>query len=156
MEEETVRFLLDRSHSLTAQGAGTKPPAGGRTWLIPANPKYYDVEAAFAAQDTIRWKQSSRVAVGDTIYLYVAAPVSAILYQCKAVEVDIPFRRTGGPVKLERVMEIQRLHQFRPDQLTLDVLRSHGVYAVRGPRSVPEPLLEEIHFLLRQAGKEVP
>ena len=80
------RQLLDRSHSLTAQGAGTKPPAGGRTWLIPANPKYYDVEAAFAAQDTIRWKQSSRVAVGDTIYLYVAAPVSAILYQCKAVE----------------------------------------------------------------------
>ena len=80
VEEETVRFLLDRSHSLTAQGAGTKPPAGGRTWLIPANPKYYDVEAAFAAQDTIRWKQSSRVAVGDTIYLYVAAPVSAILY----------------------------------------------------------------------------
>ena len=114
VEEETVRFLLDRSHSLTAQGAGTKPPAGGRTWLIPANPKYYDVEAAFAAQDTIRWKQSSRVAVGDTIYLYVAAPVSSILYQCKAVEVDIPFRRTGGPVKLERVMEIQRLHQFRP------------------------------------------
>ena len=114
------------------------------------------MEAAFAAQDTIRWKQSSRVAVGDTIYLYVAAPVSSILYQCKAVEVDIPFRRTGGPVKLERVMEIQRLHQFRPDQLTLDVLRSHGVYAVRGPRSVPEPLLEEIHFLLRQAGKEVP
>ena len=54
VEEETVRFLLDRSHSLTAQGAGTKPPAGGRTWLIPANPKYYDVEAAFAAQDTIR------------------------------------------------------------------------------------------------------
>ena len=53
-------------------------------------------------------------------------------------------------------MEIQRLHQFRPDQLTLDVLRSHGVYSVRGPRSVPEPLLEEIHFLLRQAGKEVP
>ena len=156
VEEETVRFLLDRSHSLTAQGAGTKPPAGGRTWLIPANPKYYDVEAAFAAQDTIRWKQSSRVAVGDTIYLYVAAPVSAILYQCKAVEVDIPFRRTRGPVKLERVMEIQRLHQFRPDQLTLDILRSHGVYAVRGPRSVPEPLLEEIHFLLRQAGKEVP
>ena len=156
VEEETVRFLLDRSHSLTAQGAGTKPPAGGRTWLIPANPKYYDVEAAFAAQDTIRWKQSSRVAVGDTIYLYVAAPVSAILYQCKAVEVDIPFRRTGGPVKLERVMQIQRLHQFRPDQLTLDVLRNHGVYAVRGPRSVPEPLLEEIHFLLWQAGKEVP
>ena len=112
------------------------------------------MEAAFAAQDIIRWKQSSRVAVGDTIYLYVAAPVSAILYQCRAVEVDIPFRRIRGAVRMDHVMNIQLLHRFQPDQLNLNVLRSHGVYAVRGPRSVPEPLLEEIRFLLRQTGKE--
>ena len=73
-EAEKIRFLLDQSYALAGGKPEQRRPAGHRDWLIPANPKYYDVEAAFAAQDIIRWKQSSRVAVGDTIYLYVAAP----------------------------------------------------------------------------------
>lgn len=148
VETEKIRFLLDQSFTLAGGKSGQRRLVGHRDWLIPANPKYYDVEAAFAVQDTIRWKQSSRVSVGDTIYLYVAAPVSAVLYQCQAVEVDIPFRRTQGAVRIDHVMNIRLLHRFSPDQLTLEVLRSHGVYAVRGPRSVPESLLEEIRFLL--------
>ena len=44
------------------------------SWLVPVNPKYYDIEKAFTESDEILWKQSNSVIVGDTIYLYLAVP----------------------------------------------------------------------------------
>ena len=44
----------------------------------------------FDASDEIDWKQGAGIIKGDTVYMYVGAPVSAILYKCKVTEVDIP------------------------------------------------------------------
>ena len=41
-------------------------------WLIPANPKYYDIMNAFNNTDIITWKQSNKIMKGDIIYLYIA------------------------------------------------------------------------------------
>lgn len=52
-------------------------------WLIPANPKYYDIMGAFDDQDEITWKQSTDIQVGDTVFMYVTSPVRAIIFRCK-------------------------------------------------------------------------
>ena len=44
---------------------------GTRNWLVPANPKYFDLEQAFQESETLLWKQSSRVQVGDTFFLCI-------------------------------------------------------------------------------------
>ena len=38
------------------------------------------MEAAFENTDEIHWKQGPGIKKGDIVYMYVASPVSAILY----------------------------------------------------------------------------
>ena len=156
VELEQIFFLLDLSFSLTSRRGSQRPSNAmvDRDWLIPANPHYFDLEKAFAQSDVITWKQSSRVLVGDLIYIYMAAPVSAVLYQCRAVEVDIPYQYQDQNVRMNRVMKIKLLHRFSPDQLSREVLREYGVTAVRGPRSVPNRLHWKIHSLLNMEDSE--
>ena len=39
--------------------------------IIPCNPKYYDIVAAFDDLDVIEWSQSTNTTVGDTVYILV-------------------------------------------------------------------------------------
>lgn len=58
-------------------------------WLYPANVKFYDVLGAFA-QPKAFWPINSRVAVGDRIYLYLAAPYKQIGFVTEVCSVDTP------------------------------------------------------------------
>ena len=55
------------------------------TWVIPANPKYYDLISDFAKSDIMFWHQNMNVSNGDAVYIYVTEPYSAILYKCIVV-----------------------------------------------------------------------
>lgn len=90
--EKTLIFsLLDMSYELTSKRKkNSRFSQGHQEWIVPANPKYYDLQKAFSENEEIIWKQSSNIAVGDVVCLYVAAPVSAVLYRCEATEVNIP------------------------------------------------------------------
>lgn len=149
VEMEQVCSLLDQSFRLTASKKTLAKMCldEKKEWLIPANPKYFDLEEAFAQSDTISWKQSSNISAGDIIYIYMAAPVSAILYKCEAVEVDIPYDYDDGNVHMNRIMNIRLLHRFNREQMTRERLKEYGVYAVRGPRSVPPALREELEVM---------
>lgn len=149
VERKQVCSLLDQSFLLTASRNTLRKShlAEKKEWLIPANPKYFDLEEAFAESNTIIWKQSSNISVGDIIYIYMAAPVSAILYKCEAVEVDIPYEYDDGNVHMNRIMRIRLLYRFGRDQMTCHRLKDYGVYAVRGPRSVPPALHDELEVM---------
>lgn len=118
----------------------TKP----RSWLFPANPKYYDIMHAFAATDLLTWKQSARVRAGDTVFLYVSAPVKAIIYRCRVVKTDIPCDYRGANLKIDQVMQLQLEHRYDHAQFPLSLLRQYGVKSVQGPRHLPAALLEEL------------
>lgn len=136
-----VQSLLEKSHIATASGktrAKNRPP---REWLVPANPAYWDIEHAFDHTDEISWKQSSDIHVGDTVYLYVGAPVSAILYQCTAVKVNIPYDYQDADLTIRKIMQLRLVRRYAPRQFTFDTLKNdYGVRAVRGPRGVPNRL----------------
>lgn len=136
--EEEVFALLDQSFEITLpkKKRAAQAARGPREWLVPANPHMYDIEAAFALSDVIHWKQTSDIRPGDPVYLYVGAPVSAIRYQCVAVETDLP--RPGEPEGSHvRRMWIRLIRRYPDDRYPLSRLREYGVLTVRGPRGIP-------------------
>lgn len=156
VEKDFVLSLLDMSFHITEkrQSVGKLQRTENREWIVPANPEYYDLEKAFSESDIILWKQSNHIIVGDTIYLYVAAPISAILYKCQAVEVDIPYQYYDTKVHMSRVMKIKLLHTFGQEQFNFETLKEYGIYAVRGPRSVPDSLRYAINAICSGAKEK--
>lgn len=91
-------------------------------WLIPANPNYYDMIHCFDTTDTIFWKQSSNINVGDIIYLYIGSPYSAIFYQCKVLEVNIPYEYKDKNISMTRGMKIKLMKRYQKEKYTFTKL----------------------------------
>ncbi len=146
---EEIFPLIDMSYELTATKSA-RSAKGPREWIVPSNTKFFDVIGAFEAEEEIDWKQSSDVHVGDTVYLYVGAPVSAILYRCTATRVNIPFFHQDENLTIRKLMRIRREHIYARDEFPIARLRDEfEVKSVRGPRGVPAELSAE---LKRAAG----
>ncbi|MBQ6334848.1 MAG: hypothetical protein IJI46_07270 [Erysipelotrichaceae bacterium] len=90
----------------------------------------------FDDTDEILWKQSSKVQKGDIVYLYVAEPVSAVLYRCEAVEVNIPYAYQDKNVSMKQVMRLKLLKKYGEKEHTFSELNALGIKAVRGPRKI--------------------
>ena len=145
VEFDVISRWLEESYVTTASAKTKQARRPAKEWIIPANPKYYDVEAAFSKENEIDWKQGKGIKAGDTVFLYVAAPVSAILYKCRVTKTDIPFRFDNGDVHMTSLMKIKLLKRYKSEQFTFDVLSErYGVNAVRGPRGIPESLSEAL------------
>lgn len=113
-------------------------------WLIPANPKYFDVIRAFEENKIITWKQSNKVRTGDIIFMYVGAPVSAILYKCLVLKTNILRSNKGKNAKWKYAMQIKRIKVYPKDKFTFKKLKKYDVRAIRGPRHVPLILLKKL------------
>ena len=139
--EEQVLSLLDMSFSATSKKNRRRAIREPKEWIIPANPKFYDVEGAFEKEDIITWKQGAGIMVGDTVYMYVAAPVSAILYKCRVLETDIPYDYTDKNLTITALMKIELLKRYERDEFSFATLGDeYGIYAIRGPRGIPHSL----------------
>ena len=136
-----VYDLIDMSFMATASAkkkAKFRPP---KEWIIPSNPKYYDIQGAFEQSKEIDWKQGKGIKKDDIVYMYVAAPISAILYKCRVTKTDIPFEYDDGRVRMSGLMKIKLLKRYKPDKFTLAVLdEKYGISTVRGPRGIPDDL----------------
>ena len=138
---EAIVPFIDESFGVTASKAKKKAIRPPKEWLIPANPKYFDVAEAFEQRDVITWKQGAGIRTGDTVYMYVGAPVSAILYKCAVTETDIPYDHSDEHITIKALMKIRLERKYEPERFPLSVLRSEfGVLYVRGPRGVPNSL----------------
>lgn len=106
-------------------------------WIIPCNPKYYNVVGAFNKLNRIDWKQSSKsIMVGDEVYIYVTAPIKAIKYRCRvnktnlsAIEIDdTDFVVNGEPYEAYgNHMELELLEVYDDCKYSLEVLRQKGL-----------------------------
>ena len=138
---DEVCRMIDVSYEITASAKKKQKFRQPKEWIIPANPKYYDIEHAFDDTDEIDWKQGAGIIKGDTVFMYVGSPVSAILYKCKVTEVDIPYDYEDKNLKITALMKIKLQKRYKPDKFTFDKLKSeYGIYAVRGPRGIPNSL----------------
>ena len=133
LSDEYILSLINKSYSLINIS---------NTWLVPANPKYYDIVNAFNNTDTIIWKQSNNILKDDIIYMYVASPYSCILYKCLVIENNIPYEYKDNNVTMSKVMKIKLLKRYNKDAFTLDILKKYGLNSIRGPRSIPKELIK--------------
>lgn len=131
ISDEEIQKRIDDSYQLV-----NSP----EEWIVPANPKYYDVINCFNHTDIVEWKQSSDVHAGDTIYLYVAAPYSSILYKCKAIEVNIPYQYQDKNLSINRVMKIQLLEKYNQGAISFEKLNVLGIKSIRGPRKISKEI----------------
>jgi len=134
MDEEIIS-LIEESYNLISEP---------EEWIVPANPKYYDVINCFNDTDEIIWKQSSDIHVNDIIYLYVADPYSKIMYKCKAIEVNIPYEYKDKNVSMRYVMKIKLLKKLENRNYTFEYLNKLGIKAVRGPRKITKEISERL------------
>ena len=108
---EDICRWLDMSFLTTASSATRKKLRSPKEWIIP------------------------------TVFMYVASPVSAVLFQCLVTETDIPslFKKTEVPMK--SLMKIRLIRRFPPDGFSFDRLGAEfDIFAVRGPRGIPKKL----------------
>ena len=135
LKDEEIVSLLDESYNLVSEP---------EEWIVPANPKYYDVINCFNDTDEIIWKQSSNIHVSDIIYLYVADPYSKIMYKCKAMEVNIPYEYKDKNVSMNHVMKIKLIKRLDNKDYTFDFLNKLGIKAIRGPRKITKEISEKL------------
>lgn len=106
-------------------------------WIIPCNLKYYDVYGAFKNLGILDWKQSNpKIEVGDCVYIYVGAPISAIVFKClvtktqlRKIEIDdSEFVIRGDNYLLAPFhMELKLIKQYSNEILTDKILLYHDV-----------------------------
>lgn len=142
---EAIRNLIDLSYNTTASKKRKHEIRPPKDWIIPSNPKYYDIVHAFDDTDIIDWKQGVGIKKNDTVYLYVGAPVSAILYKCKVTETDIPYKFHSEKLTIKSLMKIKLLKRYDSHEFTFDRLGTEfGIFAVRGPRGIPDSLIKAL------------
>jgi len=138
-----IELVLDSRNLVAAQAHGKTSAV--HQWIIPANPAYYPIQDAFQTTDEIYWKQSSDIHVGDTVYMYVGAPYSCVMYRCRAVETDLPGIRWSSKVGVKKRMRLKLEMIYPPGRYSFAWLATVGIRAVRGPRSVTDAFLAEIN-----------
>ena len=135
VDDEIIFSLIDASYGKTELSDA---------WIVPANPEYYDVIGMFSKSDEVLWKQSRGIHVGDIVYLYVAQPYSAILYQCEVLETDIPYEYRNKNISMSQLMKMRVLKHYPRDRFTFAWLKGMGVKMIRGPRKISKEISEQL------------
>ena len=148
--DDIILKYVEESYQLTVGGMTRR---GRKEWIIPANPSYFDLDHAYEQTDEIFWKQTTKMIVGDFVYLYYGVPYSQIRYLCIVTAIDIP-ADMDGKVRAKKMMRIKKLYRFEGDKIDRKVLRKYGVVSVRGPRFIPEDLVEEIETIYPNSKKK--
>lgn len=138
-------------NTIRARVDGRQDPARVEdVWVIPCNPKLYDIVGALEKLDTIEWSQKNNTSVGDTIYIYVGGEYKAVMYKCEVLETelygnrsneDLEFYKTLSVKPDVRYMRIRLIEKYDRDTFPLAELREHGLTNVQGRSKVTPQLL---------------
>ena len=145
LPDSAVMELIRKSHQLAGEGSAKKV-AGTGAWMIPSNPKVYNVDAGFrGGRGVIEWHQHNNIKPGDEVFIYCSAPYSALIYHCEVVESDIPYKGMFKDSKgYKRAMRIRLIEKYPPEKFPLAFIKEHGGSVVRSARSMPAELYEAI------------
>ena len=128
LDDETVFDYVRKSRAAVLPGGVA---AARRDWIVPANVSWFDVPDYIESNaDSVAWGSRSRIFPGDTVFLYLTAPLSCVKYELR-VERTEPERGTGGPVKYMRL-----LRTFADGEFGRAFLKRHGVNSVRSARRI--------------------
>ena len=127
-------------------------------WIVPCNPKYYDIIGAFEKMNILDWKQSSKkIQPDDIVYIYVSKPVQAIIYKCKVnkvnlshIEIDDSEFVIDGTnyVKYERHMELELIRIYDEKPVSIQKMRENDIKGnIQCTRQANQKLLNYIRTI---------
>ena len=129
--DEKLYPLIDKSYQYTIET---------KDWVIPANPKYWDIIHCFDTKDIIDWKQIDKIEQNDYVYIYVGSPYSCMMYKCQVEEKDIP----SPYPEFKTCMRIKLVKRYQEKDYPFETLKKYDLRAIRGPRRMPEKLLKQM------------
>ncbi|MDG3131542.1 MmcQ/YjbR family DNA-binding protein [Streptococcus suis] len=141
VDDQTILTLLEKSRYLVGPKS-YKTEQGPDYWVIPANPKVYDIDTEFAENKVVYWPQKSTIQTGDIVTIYVTAPVQAIRYVCRVLGANLENREEVDIPTEKKVMQIELITQLSDDILPRDRMIGLGVKAVRGPRRLTDEFIQ--------------
>ncbi|MGV3010173.1 MmcQ/YjbR family DNA-binding protein [Streptococcus thoraltensis] len=144
LSDEDLFALVENSRTLVAPRTLSNPN-GADYWVIPANPKYYNIDAEFVENPEILWTQKASIKAGDWVLIYMTSPIKAIRYACKVLETDIDNKGHRDNPKIKQLMKLSLKQTFLDDQLPLELMAEKGVRAVRGPRRLSKDLVDYLN-----------
>ena len=124
LSNKEIMNLIDISYDLSNRK---------KEWIIPANPKYYDIVNAFNNTDTITWRKSHNFMINDIVYIYITEPYAYIMFKCVVISLN------------EDIMMLKLLKRYNDNEFTFERLKSCGVKSVRSPRGITSKLSEELN-----------
>ena len=140
IEDETLKELLLKSRSLV-----TKKLSLNHHWVIPANPSVYDIDNAIVRSELMYWKQKLNYQINDYVFIYYGMPYGELRYLCRVVEKDVIFHdKSGKRCDEETYICLQMIHFFDDHQLTRKFISDFGLTNIRGARSMPQELINQI------------
>ena len=141
VEDQTILTLLEKSrHQIGPKSY--KAEQGPDYWVIPANPKVYDIETEFAENKIVYWPQKSTIQAGDIVAIYVTTPVQAIRYVCRVLGANLENRGESDIPTEKKVMQVELIAQLSDAVLPRERMLDLGVKAVRGPRRLTKELID--------------
>ncbi|HFR3701259.1 TPA: MmcQ/YjbR family DNA-binding protein [Streptococcus suis] len=149
VEDQTVFALLEKSRYLV--GPKTyKADQGPDYWIVPANPKYYDIDAEFRENKVVYWPQKSTIQAGDIVAIYVTAPVQAIRYVCRVLGANLENHGESDIPTEKKLMQVELIAQLSDEVLPRSRIMDLGVRAVRGPRRLTKKAIEYLKCQLKE------
>lgn len=137
---------VDSSYFATASKETFYRMRSSKSWLLPSNPKFFNLIDAFDYETELTWTSSRGMKAGDIVYMYVSAPVSSVMFACKVIETDIPFTvfKDNNPVII-KIMRFKLLYKYDEGCFSFERLKTqYGVTAIRGPRGIPRALEKDL------------
>lgn len=112
-----------------------------RKWIIPANPKYFDVTGCLNKYGYVYWRQHFNFQTNDIIYIYITSPECAIKHKCLVEGHDLPYPLEDdvdkefyiNPADFEigknhnRYMKLRLLSSSQSDKLKMIHLLENGM-----------------------------
>ncbi|MBR1376422.1 MAG: MmcQ/YjbR family DNA-binding protein [Bacilli bacterium] len=126
LKDHEIFELIDNSYNLEAKS---------QEWIIPANPKYFDVISYFENNNIVKWHRNINMKVKDIVYIYMGSPYSSIMYKCEVVDV------------LNDDITLKLVRKYDEQLIPFEKMKELGVRAVRGPRTITDSLSKEISKL---------
>lgn len=132
-------------------------------WFISGNPKQYDIVEAFHKLGTIDWKQSTNVAAGDIVYIYVSQGTYAVEFKCRANKVDLEeadiddeeFNLSGEyDGTYGRYMELELIEELKGPVYSKEMLEKYGFRSPQSPVRVTAQIKEYLDLVQKLQHSE--
>lgn len=149
VEDQTVFALLEKSRFMVGPKS-YKAEQGPDYWVIPANPKVYDIDTEFAENKVVYWPQKSTIQAGDIVAIYMTAPVQAIRYVCRVLQANVTNHGQSDIPSDKSVMQVELIAQLPDDILPRQRMMALGIKAVRGPRRLTKEAIEYLKCQLKE------